>query len=466
MPEKAFFVICGIYYAMGKTFWGDCDRIFFIGIGGISMSGLALYLKSRGFSVRGSDICENDRVAALRAAGIEVCPFHKRENLGDTQIVVQSSAIRADNPELLAAQERGIKIVGRADLLELISLDHQNVIAVAGCHGKTTATAMCAHVLENCAGGVTAHIGGIDADFGNMKLGGRRFFVTEACEYMGNFLKLTPGAALVLNSDADHLDYYGEESNLFRAYCDFCEKSQAAIVCAEDKISAYIRPNMTFGLTQKSDVCAEEIVGQGGKYAFTLRTGGEMLDRIRLNVYGRHNIYNALAAAAVGIYYRFPPYLIAEGLEKFRGIRRRFENIGRYGGARFIADYAHHPREIAAALQTAHEICRGRLLVVFQPHTYSRTKLFFDDFVNVLSGVEDLVIYKTYSAREYFDAEGCALTLAEHLGNALYIETVKELALYWKGTVSGGDVVLVLGAGDIYYAAKQALSRLNGQEPV
>ena len=191
-----------------------------------------------------------------------------------------------------------------------------------------------------------------------------------------------------------------------------------------------------------------------------------MLDRIRLNVYGRHNIYNALAAAAVGIYYRFPPYLIAEGLEKFRGIRRRFENIGRYGGARFIADYAHHTREIAAALQTAHEICRGRLLVVFQPHTYSRTKLFFDDFVNVLSGVEDLVIYKTYSAREYFDVEGCALTLAVHLGNALYIETVKELALYWKGTVSGGDVVLVLGAGDIYYAAKQALSRLNGQEPV
>lgn len=460
----AFFACFVIYYAMDKTFWRDCDRIYFVGIGGVSMSGLAVYLKKRGFSVAGSDIAESEMTAALRAEGVRVDIGHSGENLGEAQIVVCGSAIKPDNPERIAAQERGIPVISRAELLALISRDYPNVVAVAGSHGKTTATAMCAHAIENCAGTVTAHIGGMDADYGNMKIGGGRFFVTEACEYMGNFLRLKPDVAVVLNTDADHLDYYGSAKNLERAYCDFCASARASIVCAEDKISDLVRPALTFGLSPRSDVSAEEIAGANGKYAFTLRTCGAMFDKIRLNVYGKHNIYNALAAAAVGSYYRFPPYLIAEGIEKFRGIRRRFEDIGRYGGARFIADYAHHPREIAAALQTAHEICRGKLIVIFQPHTYSRTKLLFDDFVNVLAGIRDLVIYKTYSAREYFDADGCALTLAGHLGNALYIETVRELTLYLKGSVTNGGVVLVLGAGDIYYAAKEALARLRGGE--
>lgn len=460
----SIFVGTGIYYAMIKSFWRELKEVFFVGIGGISMSGLAEYLLRKGVSVSGSDISENGRTAALRACGVKIYPSHARENIGNAQAVVCSSAINQNNPERLAAMERGIPVIGRAELLALIAEEYKNVIAVAGCHGKTTATAMCAHVIDNCAGTVTAHIGGEDAEFGNIRIGGERFFVTEACEYMGNFLKLRPSAAIVLNTDADHLEYYKNAENLTRAYCEFCEKAGAAIVCREDKIAELIRPALTFGLSPKSDVGAEEIAGANGKYAFTLRAGGEMLDRIRLNVYGKHNIYNALAAAAAGLYYRFPPFLIAEGLEKFKGIRRRFENIGRYAGARFIADYAHHPSEIAAALQTAHEIARGRLIVLFQPHTYSRTKAFFDEFVNVLSGIDDLVIYKTYAAREYFDAEGCALTLAEHLGNALYIETVKELVLYLKGTLTGGDTVLVLGAGDIYYAAKEALARLNKGE--
>lgn len=432
-----------------------------VGIGGIGMSALAECLLARGFRVSGSDLYENRRIAALRAAGARVCIGHRAENLGGAQIVVCSSAINEKNPEKAAALARGIPVAGRADLLALVAGDYKNVVAVAGSHGKTTATAMCAHVLECCAGSVTAHIGGEDAEYGNMRLGSDRFFVTEACEYRENFLKLAPDVAVVLNTDADHLDYYGNEQNCTRAYLAFCERARACILCSEDKIAAAVRPAFTFGLSAKSDVGAEEIVSLGGKYAFTLRAGGALLDRIRLNVYGKHNIYNALAAAAVGMYYRFPPYLIAEGLERSKGVRRRFEEIGRFAGARFIADYAHHPREIAAALETAHEIGRGRLIVVFQPHTYSRTRLLFDDFVNVLSGVEDLVLYKTYAAREYFDEAGCALTLAEHLPNALYIETVKELALYWRGTVGCGDTVLVLGAGDIYHAAKEALARLG-----
>ena len=375
-----------------------------------------------------------------------------------------SSAISDKNPELMEAKKRNLPVVGRAELLSLVASEFENVIGIAGCHGKTTATAMCAHVMRECSGNVSAHIGGDDFEFHNFYAGGNKFFITEACEFQGNFLKLKPDFAVILNTDADHLDFYGNAQNLTLAYCEFCEKSGASIVCREDKIAELIRPELTFGLSPKSDVCAEDVVGLNGKYAFTLRAYGEMLDKVRLNVYGKHNVYNALAAAAVCLHYRFPPYLIAEGLEKFKGIRRRFEQIGRYAGARFIADYAHHPSEIAAALQTAHEIARGKLIVVFQPHTYSRTKAFFDAFVNVLSGVENLVIYKTYPAREYFDEAGCALTLAEHLDSAIYIETVKELVLYLRGTVSAGGTVLVLGAGDIYYAAKEALARLNGND--
>ena len=203
------------------------------------------------------------------------------------------------------------------------------------------------------------------------------------------------------------------------------------------------------------DVRAEELRAVKGKYSFLLRVRGRDSARVELNVYGRHNVYNALAAAAVADYYGYPPALAAEGLKKFRGIARRFEKLGSVNGAPLIADYAHHPREIAAAIETAGALCSGRLFVVFQPHTYSRTRLLFDSFVSVLSPVENLVIYKTYPAREYFDAAGSALTLSQSLPNSLYIERVRELEIYLRCSLRPDDLVLVLGAGDIYYAAKQ-----------
>lgn len=446
---------------MKKTFWRDFDNIFFIGIGGISMSGLAVYLKEKGFNVSGSDIAESERTAFLKRKGIRVFEGHRRENILGAQIVVCNSAIKEDNPELCAAREAGLIIVGRAELLDLVSRDCENVVAIAGCHGKTTTTAMCAHVLENCAESLTAHIGGEDAEYGNMYIGGNRFFVTEACEYNGNFLKLRPDLAVVLNTDADHMEYYKTEKNLLNAYLSFAENARACIVCADDRISSHCRADVTFGLSPQSDVSAEEIVGSGGRYSFRLRVSGEIFDRIRLNVYGKHNILNALAAAAVGVRYRFPIPMIKGGLENFKGIKRRFEKIGKYNGALFVADYAHHPGEIAAALRTACETAKGRLFVIFQPHTYSRTRLLFSEFVRVLEGVENLVIYRTYPAREFFDAAGSALTLSESLPNSLYVESVKELSLWLRRSVGGGDTVLVLGAGDIYCAAKLALKQLR-----
>lgn len=292
--------------------------------------------------------------------------------------------------------------------------------------------------LEECSGSCTAHIGGEDSDYGNFHLGGDKYFVTEACEYKGNFLKLDPDVAVVLNTDRDHLECYGSAENLRAAYAEFARRADGAIVCGEDDIVHMVRPSLTFGMSDEFDVSAANVRSSGGRYSFHLRICGETFEKIKLNVYGRHNIYNALAAAAVAEYYGYPPSFTAEGLKKFRGIRRRFEQIGRINGAELIADYAHHPREIAAAFQTAREICGGRLFVVFQPHTYSRTKLLFDDFVSVLSGAENLVIYKTYAAREYFDAAGSALTLSEHLPNSLYIESVRELEIYLRCSLGAG----------------------------
>lgn len=423
------------------------------------MSGLAHYLHTLGFFVQGSDVQANEQTAQLEKEGVRIFIGHKASNLNGAEIVVVSSAISDKNPELMEAKKRNLPVVGRAELLSLVASEFENVIGIAGCHGKTTATAMCAHVMRECSGNASAHIGGDDFEFHNFYAGGNKFFITEACEFQGNFLKLKPDFAVILNTDADHLEYYKNEENLLRAYEEFASSAGGCAVCSEDRIAKKIPRAMTFGMGKNSDVSAENIRSNGGKYSFSLRIQGEIFDRIRLNVYGRHNIYNALAAASVACYYHYPSAFIAEGLQKFRGIRRRFEFLGKLCGADIIADYAHHPRELAAVLRTAGEMDKGKLFVVFQPHTYSRTKLLFEDFVRVLKDIENLVIYKTYPAREYFDAEGSALTLAESLPKSLYIESLRELGIYLRCSLTPEDRVLFLGAGDIYYVAKQLLQK-------
>ncbi len=428
------------------------------------MSGLALFLQRQGFCVAGSDIAAGSMTAKLEEEGIRVHYGHAPERIGIADAVVVNSAIAEDDVELAEARRRNIPVYSRAELLHLVAACFENSVGIAGCHGKTTATAMCAHVLEECSGSCSAHIGGEDFDYGNFHFGGDKYFVTEACEYKGNFLKLEPNLAVVLNTDKDHLECYGSAENLRAAYAEFARRADGAIVCGEDEIANMVRPSLTFGMSDEFDVSASNVRSSGGKYSFHLRICGEVFDKVKLNVYGKHNIYNALAAAAVAEYYGYPPSFAAEGLKKFRGIRRRFEPLGRLNGAELIADYAHHPREISASLHTAEEICGGRLFVVFQPHTYSRTKLLFDDFVSVLSGVENLVVYKTYPAREYFDADGSALTLSEHLPNSLYIESVRELEIYLRCSLGAGDVALFLGAGDIYFAAKQIVRNLKNSD--
>ena len=441
---------------MQRKFWPKKQKIYMIGLGGVSMSALAACLLSAGFTVAGSDVCRSERTAALEERGVDFVCGHDPARAAAADAVVVSSAVPDNDPELAAARSRGVPVYDRADLLARIVSGFEVSVGVAGCHGKTTATAMCAHVLQAC-GGCTAHIGGDDLDFGSYFEGGNRIFVTEVCEYRGNIRKIHPTIAVVLNTDVDHLECYGSAAALFDAYAAYARSAPAAVVCGDDPIRSAVRPALTFGLSEGCDVRALRLRSSGGRYSFTLSIRGQPCGRVRLNVYGRHNVRNALAAAAVAEQCGFPPSLTAAGLAAFHGIRRRFERLGKLYGAELIADYAHHPREIAAALETAREAFGGRLFVIFQPHTYSRTRLLFDDFVSVLQGVEQLVIYKTYPAREYFDAAGSALALAEKLPNALYIETLRELSVYLRCSLRAGDTALFLGAGDIYFAAKRLL---------
>ena len=426
------------------------------------MSGLAYFLKECGNSVSGSDIAESEQIYFLKKQGIRVWIGHSADRIDGADLVVYNSAIGEDNCELAAAAECGIPVMERVQLLAEVMKKFEFGIGIAGSHGKTTATAMCAHMLFNCCENVTAHIGGEDARFGNFFNGGRKFFVTEACEFKKNFLRLNPDVAILLNCDRDHLDCYRDEQELYSAFLEFAGKAKAKIVNKDDTVASSVPAAITFAMNDKTaDFVAEDVRGYRGKYSFVVTERGIKGLRIHLNVYGKHNIYNALAAYALGRYFRFEPRLIAQGIENFAGILRRFEDLGKFGGAEFIADYAHHPREISAVLSSAQEICRGRLLVVFQPHTYSRTRLLFDDFVSVLQTVENLMIYKTYAAREYFDSRGSAYVLSEQLPNAVYAESVKELQYFLKPVLSQGDMVLFLGAGDIYYVAKLLLKQLS-----
>ena len=451
-----------IYYRMKVNFWQEKHKIYFIGIGGISMSGLALHLHSCGFSVFGSDQTVGEITADLERRGIRVFGSPDARHVQGMDAVVYTSAVPDTHAELSAARSSGIPTIERAELLRLVASDYEHVVGVAGCHGKTTATAMCAHVLLACSGNCSAHIGGLDMTFGNFYEGGNKYFVTEACEYRGNFLKLQPEVALFLNTGTDHLECYGSREALCRANRLFVTGAKAAVVCGDDEIAGQVKPALTFGLSPGCDVSAVSLRSVRGRYSFQPVVRGETSERIRLHVYGRHNVLNALAAVAVAHFYGYPIRFAAEGLRAFRGIRRRFERIGKINGGTVIADYAHHPQEIAATLATAKEICRGNLYVIFQPHTYSRTRYLFEDFVSVLSGVEHLVVYKTFAAREYFDAAGSALTLSEHLPRSLYVETVRELGIYLRCSLQAGDVALVLGAGDIYYAAGQIVHRYGG----
>lgn len=451
-------------------------KFYFIGIGGISMSALAKFLSACGYEVAGSDAQSGEQTEELSALGVRVTIGGQGKGICDflksADAVVYTDAIAGTDEELTFAKNVGKRIFRRAELLNIVCGGFAHVTAVAGSHGKTTCTAMCAHILKETGVAFAAHIGGEDSVFGNFyasesaklcdEFNDGSFFVTEACEYKKNLLKIDAEKAVLLNIDRDHMECYASVEELADTFGAYCRKAKTAFVCADDERCVRLGDFPSFGVENPSaDYRAADLRQTGEKYAFTLKEYGKELCRVRLNAAGRCNVYNALAAFAVMRSYGFSEREICRGLENFTAVKRRFESIGKYAGAYFICDYAHHPREIAATIATAEKTCRGTLYVVFQPHTYSRTKLLMKDFVRVLRSVENLMIYKTYPAREYFDEEGSAYTLSRNVGGCLYAESVRELKTWLKSTLKAEDTVLFLGAGDIYYAARYLLKELN-----
>lgn len=430
------------------------DSFFFIGIGGVSMSGLAKYLISCNKKVGGSDICENEYTLELKRLGADISYENDTGNLADYDVIVYTDAVRESDARLQAALILGKEIISRGQFLYEVGRNFKKIIAVSGCHGKTTCTAMLAHVFSAAGKKFAAHIGGKDLTFSNFYYCGHDFFITEACEYKKNFLLLKPNISVVLNSDADHLECYDGEEDLKQSYICFAESADIAVTLYCD---LPIEDSVSFGFDKTAEYYAKNIRSVAGKYSFTVFEREKELGTVNLNVYGKHNVLNALAACAAarkaGISFNF----IKDGLSDFTGVKRRFESLGAVNGAECIADYAHHPIELRAVLRTAKKLTDGKMFVVFQPHTYSRTKNLFKQFVKVLAPINNLLIYKTFAAREYYDDSGSAYTLSQSLKKSRYGDCEADIK-HFIAKAHKGDIILVLGAGDIYFTVKRIIS--------
>ena len=427
------------------------NSFYFIGIGGVSMSGLAKFLMGLNKKVGGSDVCANEYTDELVKSGVKIDFGNSNDEIESYDAVVYTDAIREEDTRLKKAISLSKPTLSRGQFLYEISRYFKKVIAISGCHGKTTCSSMLTHIFAAADKKFASHIGGKDLKYSNFYCCGYDYLITEACEYKKNFLHLKPDIAVILNSDADHIECYESVEALKSAYLSFADSASETVSLYRDLNEV---SGIKFGFDKSADYFATNININSGKCEFALHERDKKLGNLVLNVYGRHNVLNALAAAAVARYFGITFEQIREGLNRFAGVERRFEKLAELNGVAYYADYAHHPNELRASLKTARKIAKGRLFVVFQPHTYSRTKLLFKEFISVLSPLPQLLIYKTYAAREYYDDEGSALTLSQHLKKSRYGDCRKDITEFVSKAVEG-DMVLFLGAGDIYFIAKQ-----------
>jgi UDP-N-acetylmuramate--alanine ligase len=453
-------------------------RVHFIGVGGVGMSGIAEVLCTLGYAVSGSDLADGPALQRLREAGAQIFVGHRAEHLRDVDVVVTSSAIGADNPELLAARQRRIPVVPRAEMLAEL-MRFRRGIAVAGTHGKTTTTSLIASVLSEGGLDPTFVIGGqLLAAGRNAGLGQGEWLVAEADESDGSFLRLTPLVAVVTNIDADHLENYGGDfQRVQAAFSEFLHRLPfygLGVLCIDDPEVRALAQEMprhlvTYGFSADAEVRASDVRQQAGRTAFVLHLPDEPPLSVQLNLPGRHNVQNALAAAAIGYQLGIPSAAIAAALARFQGVGRRFNLLGELalpdgGHALLVDDYGHHPRELEAVFEAARAGWPERRLVVgFQPHRYSRTRDLLDEFAAVLSSVDALVLTEVYPAGEapILAADGKALARA--IRSRGRIEPVlighpRELPEVLPDVLRDGDLLILLGAGDIGRSALQ-LSR-------
>lgn len=450
------------------------EKVHFVGIGGVGMSGIAEVLLNLGFTVTGSDLKKTETTERLEGLGAAISYGHRQENVQDVHVVVISSAVRPDNPEVQKAKEHFIPVIQRAEMLaELMRMKYS--VAVAGAHGKTTTTSLVSTILGHAGLDPTSVIGGRLNSLGsNAKLGGSKFLVAEADESDGTFLLLFPTIAVVTNIDLEHLDFYKDLAEIKEAFIAFLNKVPfygINIICIDNPnvqtlIPFLKRRYITYGLSKQADLRADNISYQGFRTQFKAHYRGEELGDIELSLPGVHNVVNALAACGVAIELDIPFEQIQGALKGFSGIHRRLE-VKWNGAVKLIDDYGHHPTEIRATLSAIRNMWKGRIIVAFQPHRYTRTKALMEEFVTSFNEADMLMVTEIYAASEEKIGGVSGAILADRIRasghkNVAFLPTKEEVAERIIAEAEKDDVVITLGAGDIYRISERLIAAWNG----
>ena len=451
-------------------------KIHFVGIGGAGMS--AIILLEKGYEVSGSDLNESEIVEKLRGLGAFIYKGHRKENIKEKDAIVVSTAISAENPEVVAAKEAGIKVFHRSDIVAFL-MNHAKGIAVAGAHGKTTTTSMASVVLDHTGKSPTIIIGGEVDYFGsNAKLGESEYLVAEADESDGSFLKLSPQMAIVTNIENDHMDFYGSMENILKTFKQFLnnlpKESGLAILCFDNAHIRDIAQNLerkfvSYGINYPADYIAKNIRTNGAGTSFDVYYHEEKMGTIMLNIPGKHNIENALAVIALGDQIGLSIEEIAAGLRCFNGAKRRFQTKGRVKDVWIVDDYAHHPTEISTTLNAARQTNPNRLICAFQPHRYTRTKFLRKEYGSCFEAADLLVLTDIYSAGEEpipgINGEVIKEEVEKQTGKeAVYIANREDIAGYLEAVVKPGDLVMSMGAGDIYRTGEELVDLLSSEK--
>lgn len=447
-------------------------HIHFIGIGGSGMYPLAQILHGLGYYLTGSDNNETETLDAVRKMGIPVFLGQRAENIEGADLIVHTAAIMADNPELIAAKASGVPVLERSELLGLVTSWYERAVCISGTHGKTTTSSMLAQILLAAGEDFSCVLGGkLKSIGGSGRFGKSDMMVCESCEFVDTFLKLYPDIAVILNIDADHLDYFKTMENLKRSFTKFAANASKCIIYNGDDANTVEavsgvtgKDRITFGWSMENDYRPVITEVKGLTSRFELYYKGEKLFDGEIHVPGKHNVLNATAATAAARYLGIPDSVIVKGLSEFAGAIRRFERIADIGGVTIVDDYAHHPAEVASTLSAAKELGFKRIIAVHQPFTYSRTARLLNEFVDAL-GIADLaVITEIMGSREKNTFNIYASDLVEKLGNGVLTPTFDDCVDYLKTAVRPGDLVITLGCGDIYKVAKRLAKELSKEE--
>lgn len=450
-------------------------NIYFIGIGGISMSGLAMFLLYDCFNVSGSDATKTDITIDMEKKGIKINYTQVADNIdANVDLVVYSAAIHDDNEEMIKAKSIHIKCIKRSELLGCIMSRYKYRINIAGMHGKSTTTSMISKIVDDANLKPTISIGAVSKDIdSHYKIGNKEYFVAEACEYTNSFFDFCPNIEVITNIEEEHLDFFKDINdirNSFKIFIDKMDETGILVINANiDNIKELTRDYKgkvyTYGF-ENADFYPKNLKHEGIKYIYELWYKDKFISNIELNLIGIQNVENSIAAVALGYLLGIDTELIYKSLSSFKGTKRRLENRGVYGGITVIDDYAHHPQEIKASLLALKELNANKMYLIYQPHTYSRTKLLYDDFIDVFKEQENLIFVPIYAAREKNIYNIESVDIANELNNkyninAIYLDSFEKAVEYIKNNIKTGDLVVTMGAGDVYKITDQICTVLK-----